>query len=362
MTDVPESIQLYCNAAKEHNASDLILHEGQQPIVRITGSMTTLEAPPITLDELREFRLHCRVPEDAVDYDTSFISGAGIRFRVNFHRQLGSEAAVLRRISSKIPDLEEIGVPTEIVKKWALRNSGLVIVAGPTGAAKSTTMAAILEWINMNHERHVVTIEDPVEYIFQRKKALFTQREVGQDTSSFAEGLRRSLRQAPDIIFVGEIRDAETASVVLQAAETGHLVFTTLHASDTGEVMERLSSLFPKEERSGHLQILASQILGVLCQRLLPSVQGGGSMVLACEYLTNIGLTRRCILSEDLPSLRGYLSTANVKESCDFLRSYASLVTQGVLSEEVALLSASNPSELRRRLRGISSNYANEQD
>ena len=234
----------------------------------------------------------------------------------------------------------------------ATRRSGIVIVSGPTGSGKSTTLAALLEWVNNTMERHVVTIEDPVEFVFRRNKSLFTQRAVGLDTGSFAEGLRRALRQAPDIILIGEIRDRETATIALQAAETGHLVLATLHASDTSEVLERLMAFFPDEERRGHLQVLSGQLLSIFCQKLLPSTAGG--MVLACEYLTNVGVTRQFILDAAMADLRDHLGTSNPTESQDFLRSFQQLVTQGLLSEEAALLSSSNPAELRRRLRGIS--------
>jgi Tfp pilus assembly pilus retraction ATPase PilT len=175
-------------------------------------------------------------------------------------------------------------------------------------------------------------------------------------TASFAEGLRCALRQAPDIILVGEIRDAETASVALQAAETGHLVLTTLHASDVGEVLERMTAFFPDADRRGHLQVLSGQLLGVLCQKLLPSPESG--MVPACEYLTNIGITRRFILNADLPALRDHLIAANEEESLDFLRAFQRLVAEGKLSEETALLAVPNPAELRRRLRGVSSDLS----
>lgn len=353
MSNPPETIELYCKAAQEYKASDLILHAGEPPIVRVSGSITPMEAPPIKPEELRAFRACCGVPEASDDYDASFVSSDGVRFRVNFHRSLGQEGAVLRRISSSPPDIDQLGLPSPILKEMAGRKSGILIVSGPTGSGKSTTLAAVLEWVNRNLERHVVTVEDPVEFVFERKQSLFTQRAVGLDTASFAEGLRRALRQAPDIILVGEIRDADTASVALQAAETGHLVMATLHASDVGEVVERLIAFFPESERNGVLQVLSGQILGILCQKLVPTKSGG--MALACEYMTNVGLTRQSILNADMPGLRDQLAVADPSESQDFLRSFHRLVTEGKVSEETALLAVPNPAELRRRLRGISS-------
>jgi len=353
MPTPPESIELYCKAAQEYKASDLILHAGEPPVVRVSGSITPMEAPAIKSEELRAFRACCGVPETSDDYDASYVSRDGIRFRVNFHRSLGQEGAVLRRINATPPDIDQLGLPSAILKEMAGRKSGILIVSGPTGSGKSTTLAAVLEWVNRNLERHVVTVEDPVEFVFERKQSLFTQRAVGLDTVSFAEGLRRALRQAPDIILVGEIRDADTASVALQAAETGHLVMATLHASDVGEVVERLMAFFPESERKGVLQVLAGQLLGILCQKLVPTTDGG--MALACEYMTNVGLTRQCILNGDMPALRDQLAVADASESSDFLRSFHRLVTEGMVSEETALISVPNPAELRRRLRGISS-------
>lgn len=353
MDTPPESIELYCRAAYEYKASDLILHVGEPPIVRVSGSVTPMEAPPLSLPDMMAFRAYCDVPKEATDHDASFVSAGGIRFRVNFHRQLGEEAAVLRRITGTPPDIDALGVPSGILKKMAGRRSGIIIVSGPTGSGKSTTLAALLEWVNKNMERHIVTIEDPIEFVFHRDRSLFTQRAVGVDTPSFSEGLRRSLRQAPDIILVGEIRDADTAMVALQAAETGHLVLTTLHASDVGEVVERLMAFFPDGERAGHLQVLSGQLLGILCQKLLPSTAGG--MVLATEFLTNLGLSRQYIRDADLSSLRDIIVQSDPMESYDFLRSFFDLVTSGEVSEEAALLAVPHPAELKRRLRGITS-------
>ncbi len=166
---------------------------------------------------LSALRRACGATEEAKDHDSSFTSAEGIRFRVNLLRQLGRHAAVLRRIRSDIPDLETLGLPAEVLREWIARKSGLVLICGPTGSGKSTTLASCLEWMNQALCRHVVTIEDPIEYLFANRQCLFTQREVGIDTPSFAEGLRRSLRQSPDVILVGEIRDAETAMTAAQA-------------------------------------------------------------------------------------------------------------------------------------------------
>jgi len=356
MLPVPESIELYCRAAKEYKASDLILQSGEPPVLRVSGSVNFLEAPKLTASDLRSFRESCGTPASSSDHDASFLSREGVRFRVNFHRRLGEDGAVLRRINDTPPLLEKTGVPAALLSGMVQRRSGILIVSGPTGSGKTTTLASLLDWVNRNLERHVVTIEDPVEYVFHREKSVFTQRAVGLDTPDFAEGLRRALRQAPDIILVGEIRDAETASVALQAAETGHLVLATLHSSDVSEVIERLQAFFPESARQGILQVLSGQLLMILCQKLLPSPEGG--RVLVCEYLTNAGLSRQCILDGNMSELRDYLAKADSAESIDFLRAFHRLVTEGNLDPETALMACPNPAELRRRLRGISSSMS----
>lgn len=352
MTAIPESIVISCKAAVEYGASDLILRSGEYPILRISGSVTTLDSAEILRDEIRDFRAYCRVPNEVLDYDSSLQTPDGIRFRVNFHRHLGKEAAVLRRINSKAPTLEELGVPDLILKNWAQRRSGIVVVAGITGSGKSTTLASTLEWINQNFERHIVTIEDPVEFVFKNEKSFFTQREVGIDTTSFAEGLKRSLRQAPDIILLGEIRDAETAEIALQAAETGHLVFTTLHSSNASEAIERMTGFFPENHRTGYLQVLSNQLQGILCQKLMLSTNGG--RVVACEYFSNVGIMRGFVRDSDLNGLADQISIASPDEALSFLKSLVSLVHAGTISEEDAYSACTRPIELKRMLMGIS--------
>lgn len=339
-------------AAVECEASDLILHSGKPATVRIQGQLTIVEAPPITDHDLDALWKRCNARENDLDYDTSLCTADGIRFRVNLLRQLGSRAAVLRRIND-IPELSTLGVPAELICKWASRREGIVIVAGPTGSGKSTTVAAALQWINQTFTRHVVTIEDPVEYVFEAKSSLFTQREVGIDTPSFAEGLRRALRQNPDVIFLGEIRDAPSALAALQASETGHLVFATVHASNSPDVIERLQLLFPSGEREAVRKTLATQLLGILCQRLIAARPEGRTLL--CEYFSNEGLSRKMIMEGRTSDLMSSLTHGNSPTACSFSESLLRLVHEGCLTEAAAMEMAENPQDFSRMLRGISS-------
>jgi pilus retraction protein PilT len=348
-----ETMEALCKAAEAYEASDLLLHEGRPPLLRISGSLRMLEFAPLQRAFFEALRKACGAVEDAKDYDSSFTSAEGVRFRVNLLRQLGRQAAVLRRIRSDIPDLETLGLPAEVLRDWITRKSGLVLVCGPTGSGKSTTLASCLEWMNQVLCRHIVTIEDPIEYLFTNRQCLFTQREVGIDTPSFAEGLRRSLRQTPDVILVGEIRDAETAATAAQASETGHLVLSTLHSSNCTDAIERLQFLFPAPSRDGIRRTLAAQLLGVLCQRLLPGTDGG--MIVAAEYFSNIGVMRKYIVDGKMAELTDAIARSPAESAQSFVVSISKLVIDRLVSEEVAASSSDNPQELTRALRGISS-------
>jgi twitching motility protein PilT len=350
---LPEGMEALCAAAQEYGASDLLLHEGRPPQVRIGGSLVPLEFAALDGAFFDSLWRVCGVGAETKDYDTSLTSGAGVRFRVNLLRQLGQRAAVLRRIRSNIPDLEPLGLPADLLREWIAKPSGLVIVCGPTGSGKSTTVAAALEWVNRNLSRHVVTIEDPIEYLFANGMSLFTQREVGIDTSSFSEGLRRSLRQNPDAIFVGEIRDVETAITAIQACETGHLVLATLHSSNCTDAIERLQLLFPSTSRDAVRRTMSNQLIGILCQRLLPALPEG--MILAVEYFSNIGAMRKYIADGKLPDLADAIGRADPRSARNFISSIAQLVQARQVAEEVAAASCGNPQELLRALRGISS-------
>jgi pilus retraction protein PilT len=333
-------LEALCAAAVEYEASDLLFHEGRIPQFRLESGLTPLECEPLPAEFFDALWAACGAG-DQHDYDASLTVG-GVRFRVNLLRQLGLRAAVLRRIRSDIPDLEALGTPADLIRGWCERTAGLFLVCGPTGSGKSTTLAAAIEWMNGNQSRHVVTIEDPIEYLFVSRNCLFTQREVGIDTPSFAEGLRRSLRQNPDVIFVGEIRDALTATTAIQASETGHLVLATLHASTCVDAVERLQLYYPHDERDAIRNTLSAQLLGILCQRLLPGIEQG--IVLAAEYFTNFGAARKLIAEGKLAEMADLIARSDRKS-----------VKAGRISEEVASNASGNPQELHRALRGISS-------
>lgn len=348
-----QEMETLCAAAVQYGASDLLLHENRTPQFRLNGVLTAVEAAPLGRDFFDQLWASCKAGEETKDFDTSLTTADGVRFRVNLLRQSGERAAVLRRIRSDIPSLETLGVPADVLREWFGHKAGIILVCGPTGSGKSTTLAAAMEWMNQTTARHIVTIEDPIEYAFTGKRCLFTQREVGIDTPSFSEGLRRALRQDPDVIFVGEIRDAQTATTALQASETGHLVLATLHSSNAGDTIERLQIIFPPEEREAVRRTLSSQLLGVLCQRLLPAKDGG--LALAAEYFTNVGVTRKYIADGKIPELADQITRADSRNGQDFLAAIAALVRAGRITEEEASTSVDNPQELMRALRGISS-------
>lgn len=348
-----ETLDALCAASLQYGGSDLILHEGRVPQMRINGQLTPLETAALDASFFDALWKTCEAPPSATDYDTSLTSSAGVRFRINLLHQMGKRAAVLRRIRADLPDLSALGLPAELLQDWVARKSGIVLVCGATGSGKSTSLAAMLEWVNGNHVRHVVTIEDPIEFIFQSRQSVFTQREVGIDTPSFSEGLRRALRQNPDIILLGEIRDKTTAETAIQASEVGHLVLATLHSSTCVEAVERLQLFFSTDERDSVRRTLASQLVGILSQRLLPSLQGG--LVLCTEFFECIGAARKYIDEGRLDDLQDLIARGDGKTARNFLSTLALLVREGRISEETALSVTENPQELRRALRGISS-------
>jgi pilus retraction protein PilT len=349
------TLDLLFDAADEHAASDVFLQEGEVPRLKINEELCVFGEEPLPRELLVELwqKIDADPLSNTNDKDSGLISGSKTRFRVNVHRTLGRLGAVLRRIRTSIPSLEGLGAPHWLLTKWVQRPYGIILVTGPTGTGKSTTLAALLQWLNENLARHVVTIEDPIEYVFTNQQSLFTQREVGRDTDTFARGLRGAMRQAPDVVFVGEIRDYETALIALQASETGHLVLASLHSERVSDTMERFLNLFPPDQLNLGLHLLAHQLVGICCQKLVKNTSG--QLQLLTEYLENGGAVRDWISRRDVDRIQDYLARGSDPNAMNFMRSIITAFETGHIDEPTAILAAGNETEFRRAARGISS-------
>jgi twitching motility protein PilT len=348
-----------CRIAVERGASDIHLKAGQSPMLRISGALETVDkAKAISAERLTKmaWNIMSTMQRDRFteqpDLDLSWQAGDVGRFRVNVFRQNKAVGMVLRVIPDQVPTIEELGLP-EVIQHLAALPRGLIIVTGTTGSGKSTTLAAMVEEVNRNFPHHIMTIEDPIEFSFADRKALINQREVGVDTASFTSGLKAALRQDPDVILLGELRDIESVRIALDAAETGHLVLTTLHTLDAVETISRLISFF---EPHHHQQIrvqLASVLRAVLSQRLVPTVDGGRAA--AVEIMRNTGTISECIVDpnrlKDIPEhiARG----AEVVGSQTFDQAVYALLQNKRINREQALRNVNNPDELELKLQGI---------
>jgi len=281
------------HVAKSRDASDVHLVASSPPLLRVTGSLEPVNGvEPLTPTEISQALLQITTPEEREDFtrhlelDFGYTLPDGTRLRCNAAQQRGAISLALRLLPPKIPTIDELGLP-QICKELALRPRGLVIVTGPTGSGKTTTQAAMIQHLNNNESRHVVTIEDPIEYVHPSLHCAITQRQLGSDTLSFTQALKYILRQDPDVILVGEMRDLETAAAVLTIAETGHLILSTGHAPSTHQAVERIVDLFPPHERFLAQMRLASLLIAVLCQTLVPRANGSGRIAAVEVMLAN---------------------------------------------------------------------------
>lgn len=282
---MPEILQV----AHDANASDVHITVGLPPIMRVYGRLEKMNFPVLTAEDTRELSLQVMTPgqrerfEEDGEYDMSVaVQGLG-RYRLNVFKQRGAVAMALRTISIDIPSSESLGVPPAVIDLQH-RKRGLVLVTGPTGSGKSTTLASILDKINVNRDAHIITLEDPIEYMHRHKKSMVNQREVGMDTGSFANALRAALREDPDVILVGEMRDFETIGIAITAAETGHLVFSTLHTVDAASTIDRVIDVFPPHQQQQIRVQLSNVLEAVIAQTLIPNINGDGR-VAAFEVL-----------------------------------------------------------------------------
>jgi twitching motility protein PilT len=342
-------------------ASDLHLRVGSSPVVRVTGELRPLgNIEKLSQEETLEMAFSMMSNrqkqhfKEAFEVDIGYgVSGLG-RFRVNIFQQRGTIGIVARVIPDQIRSFSELGLPP-VLQKIAEEQRGLVLVTGTTGSGKSTTLAAMVDYINQNRSSHIVTVEDPIEFLHKNKKSFVTQREIDVDTRSFAEALRGSLRQDPDVILVGEMRDMETMETALSAAETGHLVLSTLHTLDAVETINRILTAFPPfQQRMIRVQ-LAGLLRGIVSQRLMKSAKGRGR-VPAIEVLVSTGLVREYILNEEKTSqIRDAISAGTSQYGMQtFDQSLFYLYQAQMITLDEALRGASNPDDFRLRLAGIS--------
>jgi len=341
-------------------ASDLHLIAGSPPVFRVGGRLARGEAAPLSGDETQAIfneLMTARVRESidgggSADFSLRITTddGRGWRFRVNVHRQRGTLAAAIRALPSEIPTINELNLPltlADLVKP----TRGLVLVCGPTGSGKTTTLAAMVEEINRNEARHIITIEDPIEYEHRNKQSVIEQIEVGRDAPSFAAALRAALRQDPDVILVGEMRDLETVSIALTAAETGHLIFSTLHTSDVASAIHRVVDVFPPAQQTQIKQQLALSLNAIVCQHLIPRSSGEGRSV-AVEVLLATNPVRNHIRNDKLPSLVSEITLGKRLGMISLEDSLVRLIRQGYITVDDARVRSSRPDELDSLLRG----------
>lgn len=332
--------------AIERKASDLHLTVGIPPTIRIDGRLTPLvEHGVLTSESCEELILSIMLPEQVErlrqrkELDFSF-GYQKMRFRTNVFYQKGYLSTSLRLISLTIKTIEELGLPP-ILERFTLPSQGFVIVTGPTGHGKSTTLAALIEHINSDRAEHIITIEDPIEYVFEHKKSIISQREIGSDSNSFSRALRSALREDPNVVLIGEMRDLETIDAALTLAETGHLVFTTLHTNSASQTADRIIDIFPSHQQQQVRSQLANVLMGVISQRLLPRVSGG--RILACEIMIANSAVRNTIREGKTHQLPNVIQTSASEGMISLDKVLAELVSKGEITIDDALTWAIDP-------------------
>ncbi len=349
----------YLRALVDLRGSDLHCKAGSPPRIRIDGRLRSLQAPPLTPDVTERMLEQILRPDlveefsrtNEADFAYSLPNGAG-RFRVNAFRQRGSVGLVLRRVAAQAVPLSGLGVPP-VIEQLALEHRGLLLVTGPTGSGKTTTLAGMIDHINKVRESHIVTIEDPIEVLHTDNRSMISQREVRLDTADFTTALRAAMRQDPDVILVGEMRDQETVKAALSAAETGHFVMSTLHTIDAAETISRIIDFFPPHEQKQVRLALAGSLRGIVCQRLVPRADGAGRCVVM-EICINTGRIADAITDPDKTSLiTDLIKEGQYYAMQTFDQHLVTLVRDGVVTLEDAQSAASSPHDLAVELRRL---------
>ncbi len=343
----------------QKNASDMFLKVGGPPALRILGRVVSMNTPPLTKEDLQT--VLSEVADEATqkrfrdrgEVDASYEAFGVGRFRANIFRQRGFVGMVFRHIHARVPSLEKLLLPCEQLKRLARLPRGLVLVTGTAGSGKSTTLASMINFINRFEEKHIITIEDPIEFTFLDDKCVIDQRELGLDTASYVSALKHAVRQSPDVLFLGEMRDVDTMEAAINAAETGHLVFSTLHSTNAVSAVDRIINFFPPFQHQ-FLRLQMSQLLeGVVSQRLL-TTKAGTTRVPAVELMIATPTTRELIIQGKTKELYKALKDGSYYGCQTFNQSLKVLLEKDLITLEDALAAADNPDELKLELRGIS--------
>jgi twitching motility protein PilT len=341
--------------------SDLHLKVNKPPYVRVKGSLKALSRPPIDDAEMTRMcfaMMNNRNKEifaetGGADFaHVVDVDGVNWRFRVNLLKQMGHVGLVARRVSNWIPDFAGLNLPP-IMEELCKFDQGMVLLAGVTGSGKTTTIASMLNYVNAHYRKHILTLEDPIEFVYTEDKCLINQREIGSDVKDFEIGMKHAVREDPDIILVGEMRDEETFMTAIHAAETGHLVFGTIHASGAPSTIGRILDLFPKDMHSALRSAIAFNMKAIVAQKLLPSIKPGVSRVPTVEVMTFTATTRKLILEERDEKLSDLIRMSDREGMQDFTMSLKSLVDKGLIDRAVALEVAPNVEALKMALKGI---------
>lgn len=348
------SVEEILSKAKESGASDVHITVGIPPKMRVNGKLITMEGAKLLPADTMEIAIHVmnekqrQYFEEYGEVDMSFaIAGEG-RYRVNIYKQRGSIAMAFRLVDTDIPTPESLGVPESVVDLYQ-KKRGLVLVTGPTGSGKSTTLASIIDTINNHREAHVITLEDPIEYLHQHKKSIVNQREIGLDSNNYARALRAALREDPDVILVGEMRDFETISTAITAAETGHLVFSTLHTIGAASTVDRIIDVFPPHQQQQIRVQFANVLEAVVSQQLVPTVDGKGR-VAAFEVLHNNTAVRNLIREGKTHQLTSIMQTNRKAGMLTMDDALAQLYMEMKIDREMALQFAQDPDSIKNKL------------
>jgi twitching motility protein PilT len=356
-------LEPYFRALIKAGGSDLHFKAGSPPHIRVNAVLHATESDELSSEQIEQMAYELMTDEQRAFFqehgslDIAHELEGSDRFRLNVYRQRGTVSIAVRRVTREIPDFETLHLPP-VLEQVSRQQQGLVLLAGPTGCGKSTTIASMLEYINKRRPCHVVTVEDPIEYIYDDKKAVISQREIGIDVESFESALKYLMREDPDVVLIGEMRDRETFQAALQATETGHLVFGTVHASGAAQTIGRILDLFPSDSRDLIRQSLAFNLQAVICQKLLPSVMEGLDRVPAVEILLTNPSTRQLILEGRDGELPDLIRAHERDGMQSFTMSLLHLIEKDYLDPKVAYEAAPNVDELKMLMKGITAAHA----